>query len=202
MSGFSDVSDDIEISETPETSETKEPGDLESDDIPAEDEADSDVEEAEEYDKDKWNEADEEYYQNSIHNADSEVALLGKYDAKNPENSYEVQAEGNEYKYFSNPDYNKFAEEHGLSDDEMYEKFNKKYLDEEVAGKNCEVQTSHDPESSGGAFGREANYLTYEHGYEYNEDDGKLYPPGKMPEEGSDLPEDEDDEMRRWRNDN
>ncbi|MDR1542722.1 MAG: hypothetical protein LBU32_33060 [Clostridiales bacterium] len=201
MSKSSDVSDDIEVNEAPEKTEAEGPGDLESDDVPMEADADSDVGEAEEYDKDKWNEADEGYYQNSIHNPDSKVAQLGKYDANIPENSYEVQAEGNEYKYFSNPDYSKFAEEHGLSDDEMYEKFNKKYLDEEVAGKSCEVQTSHDPESSSGAFGREANYLSYVHGYEYNEDDGRMYPPGEMPEEGSDLPVDEDDEMSRWRYD-
>jgi len=188
---FEDVLDYSDVSETLEICDTEELGDLETSVIPMEDEIDLDIEKTEEYDNDnRLNDAEGKYYQESINNPDSSIVLLGKYDAVNPENSYEVQAEANEYKFFSNPNYSEFAEKNGLSDDEMYEKFNKEFLDEEVAGKNCEVQTSHNAESSGGAFGREANYLAYEHDYEYCEDTGIFYPPGEMPEEGSELPED------------
>lgn len=98
----------------------------------------------------------ENIYKSSIHNSDSDVVMLGKYDA-GKSTGYIAQA-GYEYTYFSIDNWNAVKEQYGFTDDDMFKLFNEPFLDDGInAGKTFKF--SHNPIDDTGALGKEYSYL-------------------------------------------
>ncbi|KQO96816.1 hypothetical protein [Leifsonia sp. Leaf264] len=104
-------------------------------------------------------------FNRSMHNADADSVMLGKYDDGGP-SSYINQA-GGDYTYFDlGKDWDAIKAQQGLSNQEMFDVYNTRFLDEAMAdGKP--VHFSHDPQNDQGFLGQELLYLT-EHGYRFD----------------------------------
>lgn len=109
-----------------------------------------------------------EYLKNSQHYTNSKDVMLGKYDNGGP-TSYINQAtkNGRNYSYFdTGNDYNTIKTQYGYSDSDMFELFNKPFLDDAISqGKTFHF--SHNPVNDTGALGQEFAYLQ-EHGYSWD----------------------------------
>ncbi|KQQ92895.1 hypothetical protein ASF62_13940 [Leifsonia sp. Leaf325] len=104
-------------------------------------------------------------FNRSMHNADADSVMLGKYDGGGP-SSYITQA-GGDYTYFDlGKDWDAIKAQQGLSNQEMFDVYNTRFLDEAMdSGKP--IHFSHDPRADQGFLGQELLYLT-EHGYRFD----------------------------------
>ena len=93
--------------------------------------------------------------------------MLGKYDNNSPSN-YINQAKNNGYSYFDmGDDFTAIEKQYGYTDNDMFDLFNKPFLDDAIAqGKTFHF--SHNPVNDKGALGKEFEYLI-EHGYSWDE---------------------------------
>ena len=104
------------------------------------------------------------YLNASVHNKGSSTAMLGKYGNGGSE-SYIVKA-GKKHEYFSlGDDWAKIQKKYQLKDSDMFEMFNKPFLDNAIKEKKV-FYFSHDPRNEAGALRQEYNYLI-KHGYQY-----------------------------------
>jgi hypothetical protein len=98
-------------------------------------------------------------YASSIHNGTAPESMLGKYVGGGDE-SYVIQAENGGYRYFSlGTNWERIEAQYGLDDVQMFELFNKPFLDEAIRQRQT-VRFTHDPEAWGGALKQELDYLT------------------------------------------
>lgn len=107
------------------------------------------------------------YLKTSQHNVNSNDVMLGKYDNNSPSN-YINQAKNNGYSYFDmGDDFTAIEKQYGYTDNDMFDLFNKPFLDDAIAqGKTFHF--SHNPVNDKGALGKEFEYLI-EHGYSWDE---------------------------------
>ena len=96
----------------------------------------------------------------SVHNTSASEATLGKWEGRASENSYTNRAISSGTQYFDlGDDWMRIAGSHGLKDDNMFDLFNRPFLDDLILdGKP--VRFTHSPEGDPGALGKELKYLT------------------------------------------
>ena len=99
----------------------------------------------------------EEICKKSVKNPGKDKVMLGKYDGGGP-TSYVTKA-GKDYEYFSlGNEWDRVAEQYGLSEKEMFKLFNEPFLDDGInAGKT--FYFSHNPKGDQGSLGMEFKYL-------------------------------------------
>jgi hypothetical protein len=103
----------------------------------------------------------------SVHNVDAPNVTLGKWDSADISNSYtsKAQAAGNEY-FDLGADWDAIAGKYGLSDDDMFDLFNRPFLDDVIAdGKT--IHFTDNPANDLRTLGFEYEYLR-SHGYKLN----------------------------------
>lgn len=117
-------------------------------------------------------------YEASVHNMDAVRATLGKY-YPGEARSYENVAEASGDAYFNMPSkprdlWKETQEKHGLTNDEMFELFNKPFL-QEIVEKRMPVRFTVDPENDTGYLRDEFDFLG-DSGYEFNVDTMMMVP--------------------------
>ncbi|WP_391858006.1 hypothetical protein, partial [Vibrio cidicii] len=97
----------------------------------------------------------------SVHNTSAPEATLGKWEGPASENSYTNRAIDTGTQYFDlGEDWSAIRSRHGLSEDEMFDLFNRPFLDDLIRD-NKPVRFTHNPEEDAGALGREMKYLEF-----------------------------------------
>ena len=106
-----------------------------------------------------------ELRKSSVHNEAANKIMLGKYDNGRP-TSYITKA-GTEYKYFDLGDkWNWAQSEFGLSDNDMFDLFNKPFLDDGIKS-GATFHFSHDPTNATGALKDEFKHIMDSGRYKY-----------------------------------
>ena len=111
----------------------------------------------------------------SVHNTSASEATLGKWEGPASENSYTNRAidAGNQY-FDLGDDWMRIAGSHGLKDDNMFDLFNRPFLDDLIRdGKP--VRFTHDPEADTRTLRDEFDYLM-DHKYDYDRKSMTAFP--------------------------
>ncbi len=103
--------------------------------------------------KDVW----DEWTKKSAMNPDSDSLMLGKWNKDGVSYIEEAKKSGNTY-FDLGDNWNILKKEHGLTDDDMFDMFNVKVLDDAIKQKKI-IKFSHDPRDDLGALGKEWDYL-------------------------------------------
>ena len=94
-----------------------------------------------------------------VHNEDSEIMTLGKYESDEKGNelpgSYSNVAKKTDSAYFANEDYGKIQQEGDYSDEEMYKQSGNEKAVNDAIDEGKDLQFSHDPNQADGGLGRE-----------------------------------------------
>ena len=109
-------------------------------------------------------------YASSVHNRTARESMLGKY-IDGGEDSYITRADKGGHRYFSlGNDWESIERTYGLDDLQMFDLFNKPFLDEAIQ-RGQTIHFTHDPDTFGGALKQELDYLTHmDNGYRYDPD--------------------------------
>ncbi|MGH1550604.1 hypothetical protein ACRAWB_16065 [Leifsonia poae] len=103
----------------------------------------------------------------SVHNPLSREVTLGKWEGPDNPNSYTNRAAAAGERYFDlGADWDKIKQRHGLTDGDMFDLFNRPFLDDAIKDSKL-VRFTHDPQGDRGALGKELEYLE-DHGYIYD----------------------------------
>jgi hypothetical protein len=104
-------------------------------------------------------------YLKSLHNVDADSIMLGKFNKGAPGNY--IEKAGTDHTYFSlGADWDTIKAAHGLTDDDMFNLFNTRFLQDGIdEGKTFHF--SDDPRKSEGFLGAEFDFLK-SHGYKFD----------------------------------
>ncbi len=104
----------------------------------------------------------------SVHNPDSDTAMLGKWDPDHPELRYTTRAEEGGHSYFSIDAWDDVKSAQGLDDAQMFERYNIPFLQDQVAN-HKDIHFSHLPKDDDSALWKELSWLR-NNDYDFDED--------------------------------
>ncbi|MGX5694883.1 hypothetical protein ACWKWP_01685 [Agromyces soli] len=115
-------------------------------------------------------------YEASVHNPDAESVMLGKFHTEDGSPNY-IERAGDDHTYFDlGDDWDRIQREQGLSNQQMFDVYNKRFLDDAIAGRKV-VNFSQNPSGDPGYLGQELKYLQ-DHGYRFDPDTMSARPRG------------------------
>ncbi|RPE75244.1 MULTISPECIES: methyl-accepting chemotaxis protein [unclassified Frondihabitans] len=119
----------------------------------------------------------EKTYPQSVHNPDADKALLGKFEGLTNPASYHMRA-GTDHTYFSlGEQWGKITKSKKITDDDMFDLYNTRFLDEQIAARKP-IVFSHNPmDYRGTMLFQELQHLE-SHGYVFDKATLMAYPVG------------------------